>query len=82
MDAAGRVLGMVAPTPATDASGNSGGFGVPLTAILRGLADHLPQDAGEQPPSDQPAAGSRGLAGTVLVSVADPPPREEAKPAP
>jgi Flp pilus assembly protein TadD len=82
MDAAGRVLGMVAPTPATDASGNAGGFGVPLTAILRGLADHLPQDAGEQPPSDQPAAGSRGLAGTVLVSVADPPPREEAKPAP
>jgi hypothetical protein len=45
MDAAGRVLGMVAPTPATDASGNSGGFGVPLTAILRGLADHLRRGA-------------------------------------
>ena len=82
MDGAGRVLGMVAPTPATDASGNTGGFGVPLTAILRGLADHLPQDAGAQPSSDPPVAGSRGLAGTVVVSVADPPPREEAKPAP
>lgn len=81
MDGAGRVVGMVAPTPATDASGNTGGLGVPLTAIRLALADHLPQDAGEQPPSAPPAAGSRGLAGTVLVSVADPP-REEAKPAP
>jgi Flp pilus assembly protein TadD len=81
MDAGGRVVGMVAPTPPTEASGNAGGFGLPLAAIRRALADHLPQDAGHQPPPDLVTAGSRGLAGTVLVSVTDPP-REEAEPAP
>jgi len=81
MDTEGRVVGMVAPTPPTEASGNAGGFGLSLVAIRRALADHLPQDAGDQPPPDAVTAGRRGLAGTVVVSVTDPP-LEEAEPAP
>lgn len=70
VDEAGRVVGMVAATPFTEASGNAAGFGVPVERILAGLEDHLAVDtaAGADTKPDLGNAERRAAAGTVVVS--------------
>lgn len=73
VDAAGRVVGMVAPTPRTDLSGNVAGFGVPVERIWPLLRDHVPDvEAAGTAAADSDATGaeSRAVAATVIVSVA------------
>lgn len=82
VDGAGKVVGMVAPTPRTDASGNAAGFGIPAERIRAVLSEHAP-DADSSGDGAGPAeAGPRAIAGTVVVvattatpepPVADPP---------
>lgn len=70
VDAAGRVVGVVAATPRTDSSGNAAGFGIPMERIRAGLGQHLPKDLAPDAGtgSDLAAAERRAIAGTVLVS--------------
>jgi S1-C subfamily serine protease len=52
-DATGRVVGLVAPTPRTDATGNGRGLGIPIEAIWpllkEQLADLAPAEAAASP---------------------------------
>lgn len=81
-DGEGRVLGMVAATPPTEASGNGGGFGLPMAEMLTAFAEHLPAGTGDQPAPEPVAGGGRGLAGTVVVSVTRSPVSAGATPPP
>lgn len=67
LDAGGCVVGMVAPTPRTDASGNGAGFGIPVERI-RPLVDELPADirTADEPGADR---GGKPAAAVVIVSV-------------
>ena len=67
VDSAGHVVGMVAPTPRTDESGNTAGFGVAVERILQVIGEHIsPAQAG----TGGQGASSNGQAilATVVVS--------------
>jgi hypothetical protein len=53
VDATGRVVGLVAPAPRTDATGNGRGLGIPIEAIWpllkEQLADLAPAEAEASP---------------------------------
>lgn len=71
LDESGRVVGMVAATPRTDASGNVAGFGIPVERIWPVIKDHLPdvEAAGNRTAGGDAAVAERhGVAGTVGVS--------------
>lgn len=70
-DESGRVVGMVAATPRTDASGNAAGFGIPVERIWPLVKEHLPDVGAAENATkagDATAAGLRAGAGTVVVS--------------
>lgn len=67
VDGSGQVVGMVASTPRTDASGNAAGFGIPAERIRALLTEHVP-DAGSAGEGAGPAeAGTLAIASTVVV---------------
>lgn len=71
VDHAGRVVGMVASTPRTAASGNGGGFGIPVDRLWPLIEEHVPDveaATNEAGGGDAAAAERRAVAGTVFVS--------------
>lgn len=69
IDGAGRVVGMVAMTPRTDASGNAAGFGIPVEQIRALLSEHAPdaRASGDDACEDASGAGALAMASTVVV---------------
>lgn len=72
VDRQGRLLGLEAPLPRTDATGHTHGMGVPIDAAWPLLREHLPDLAaaasdGEMP-SEWAVADARTAAGTVVVT--------------
>lgn len=73
VDATGRVVGMVSPTPRTDASGNTAGFGIPVERIRAIVKEHLPgveAAANAETGSDAAGVEPKAVAASVLVSAA------------
>lgn len=69
VDGSGVVLGMVAATPRTDASGNTAGFGIPVEQIRALMAEHAKGtiDPGDEGDGASSKAGTLAVAGTVVV---------------
>lgn len=69
VDAAGLVIGMVAPAPRAEASGNAAGFGIPVERIRAVVAEHLPEDASDATGSrpERPSSQDGCIEGTVVV---------------
>ena len=67
IDSAGRVVGMVAVTPQTDASGNAAGVGVGVERIREFVVKHLADDAVVTDGDADRASESDPRDGTVLV---------------
>ncbi len=69
VDAAGRVIGMVGPTPRTDLSGNAAGMGISVTTIRDTLGKHLTAAAPPRSasPNGKASTADAALNGTVIV---------------
>lgn len=76
IDGAGQVVGVVASTPRTDASGNAAGFGIPAERIRAFLKNHAPDasDSADGAVAGPAEAGTRAVAGTVVVVATTPTP--------
>jgi Flp pilus assembly protein TadD len=77
IDGSGQVVGMVAPTPRTDASGNAAGFGIPVEQMRAIMAKHASDAVA---PGDAAGGGSAegerlAVAGTVVVVATTPKPQ-------
>lgn len=71
VDATGQVVGMVAPTPRTEASGNTVGFGVAVETVRDVVQEHVPQLPAHEGTNAAPKQG-RAVAATVVVSSESP----------
>lgn len=67
VDSSGAVVGMVAATPRTDASGAVAGFGIPVERIRSILGDHAPADAAPSRDGGEVAGDRRTLDATVFI---------------
>jgi S1-C subfamily serine protease len=70
IDQAGRVVGMVAPTPRTEASGNGRGIGIPIERIWPLIKEQLPRlepAKGDAPAGEWPVVEGQAGAATVRV---------------
>lgn len=72
VDRQGRLLGLEAPLPRTDAIGDTHGLGLPIDAAWPMLREHLPDLAATASAADSPpdwsAADAGAAAGTVVVT--------------
>lgn len=72
VDRRGRLVGLEAPLPRTDASGQAHGLGLPVDLAWPLLREHLPDlEAGPEEgemPADWSVADTSGEAGTVVVT--------------